>query len=533
MKLARILIPLALLFPVVAAAASPSLVDIDVSSGVIAGWVGKTLGIARGALPLMFVVALLFEAAQPPSAPKDFGGVIWRLLIVMALLAGYTQIFSTVMAMTSGIAAQIAPTEIWSRLSDATVKFLEAKRQFQMRELVGGAKAGSVGDTALGYVGLNLDTLGGSMLDTLVTMIVLTGQAMFRVLGTFGNVLAGLLFVLGPLSIVLSVPRGSDTGMRWFRVFASVLSWPIISALIVGLVVEFGLKTLTPTSSYEAAFNSLVLSGILCVCAFAVPTVASALMGSGLGALGTGFASMQSWMAGTVGRAATGAAALAGVAGFAGNAGAGGGGGSSGRLASAGQGDAGRHNAATRRGASFNGNPPLGGGEGRSGSGGSAGRPASAGGVSPEVAAELHGNVAGDSPVAPQGVPISPGPAGLDHPMRVAGDETVIAPHPSGEEGPTVRIFVNRPSPAPVARGINAAAPVGRPNPPRLGPPTAGVVNDHPPKRDAAPALKGRVERGGALAAQPPPRPPPFPGDSQNLPTRKIPVRLEKNGGEL
>lgn len=283
-----------------------SLVRMDVGGGLVGAWAGMTKGIAFSFLPFLFIVSMAAEAwGKGPAEPRDFGKVVQRFIVIFVLLSFYGQIFGSLAGMLNGAANSIAPTETWAKLQEATKAFLEAKAQYQDREMGGTSGAGN---TAMQWVAGQVDALGGTLIDSAVTLIVLGGQAAFRIVGTLGAVLSGLLYVLGPLAIAASMPASSDAGTKWLRVFVSVLSWPLISSVLVGLLTGYALQALKPNDSYEAAYSSIVLAGILTVTAFAVPVVASALTGAGMGAVGAGWSSLNAWS----GAAATAGAAMAG-----------------------------------------------------------------------------------------------------------------------------------------------------------------------------------------------------------------------------
>src|SRR5262249_22452213 len=78
--------------PALAQAAGPE--ALSLKAGAPAELLGKTLAIARGLFALSLVLGLLVEAfGGDPSKPKSYGGVAWRALVVVALLAGYPRLF--------------------------------------------------------------------------------------------------------------------------------------------------------------------------------------------------------------------------------------------------------------------------------------------------------------------------------------------------------------------------------------------------------------------------------------------------------
>lgn len=314
MKSLSRLVPLLLvLAPLAAHAGAGSVIDVNLGAGVVGAWVGKTLGVATSFLPFLFLLSFAVEAfGKPPSEPKDFGAVVWRCLLVIVLLAFYGALFGRLYALLDGVSKSIATQDLWEKFMHSAEGFLADKKLYQEQQVGAELKSGNVGNAVAEQMVGSIDGLGGALMDVAVALVLLAGQAAFRIVGTFGQVLSLLLYVLGPLAIAASVPRGSDTGTKWLRVFISVLLWPLISALLVGLLSEYAIDALKPHSSYEAAYKSIGLAGVLCVTAFAVPVIASALTGAGMGAVSSGWSSMGSW----AGAASGGLGAAAAVAGL-------------------------------------------------------------------------------------------------------------------------------------------------------------------------------------------------------------------------
>lgn len=314
--LVRRLLVLAIAVPSLAYAGAGSVLHVDLGSGVVGAWTGTALGVARSFLPFLFVVAFAAEAfGKSPGEPRDFGAVVWRFVVVGVLLTFYGSLFGRFAALLDGVSSSIAPQETWQKLQSAAGAFLKQKANYQLDQAsvaASNATSGRLVDAAGEFASGQAEFIGGLLIDAVVTLVILAGEAAFRIVGTFGQVLSMLLYVLGPLAIAASVPRASDAGAKWFRVFISVLLWPLISALLVGLLSEYALKALAPGSGYDAAYKSIALSGLLCVTAFAVPVIASALTGASLGAVSGGWASMGAWAA----AAASGARAVGGAAGL-------------------------------------------------------------------------------------------------------------------------------------------------------------------------------------------------------------------------
>lgn len=278
------------LLPCFALAADTAPQTVDYSSGIVADWKDVTASSAFALLPLMLVVSFAVEAfGRAPGQPKDFGAVVWRFLLVFVLLVAYQGLFGRIMGLMSEVAGRIPTKDAWAQVEKKSAELLLAKGQYQLRELQGSA---SLGESVVNWVAGGADVAGGFLLDAAVSLIVLLGEAAHWIVSTLGKVLTLLLYILGPLALAVSVPRGSDVGGRWFRIFISVLSWPILSNIIVALMSKYALDGLSPTSSYDTAYRTIGFAGILCLTAFAAPVVASSLVGGSFHAVGAGLASV-------------------------------------------------------------------------------------------------------------------------------------------------------------------------------------------------------------------------------------------------
>ena len=268
-----------------------------------ASWGSKSLGLAHGFFPVMviigFVVELLFgEPGEQPTVRRT----LWRSVLVFVLLtsvgssghSGNQTIYSwacfQMASMSDSLTASLAPENAFAKFSEVSEKWLKE---------LNSSSPSSVGDVlALGGAGL-----GGVLFSMLIGLAMLIGQGAMWVMQELAKVLAILLYAIGPLALVFWLPKSSDSLSRWLRTFITILAWPVLSALILSIVVAGGLKGLDGASP---AFASIATALLLSVTACAVPAIASALVGSGMGAIGGGLATLT--MAGSVG---TGGVALA------------------------------------------------------------------------------------------------------------------------------------------------------------------------------------------------------------------------------
>lgn len=295
-----LLLAVVLLIPQVAMAApAPVQVVLDFTSGSLADWLGKTLGLARSLLLLMLLVGIAAEAFGKPAGQGDFAGVARRFVLVFAFLVplpsgetAYVRVMGWVMDSFYGVASSWGSAAAWTRLGEAVDAFWTAKVDWNVGEV---KASNGLADMAMSVIGLQVDGTGGLLLSSAVTLLVALGQASLSVLNAASRVLAGVLFILGPLPIVASIPAGVGGFGRWMRTFVSVLLWPLLSALMVDILVTFAIKTLTPHTSYESAYQSLAVAGLMMLVAFAVPVLASSLTGASMGAIGAGWSAMAQW----------------------------------------------------------------------------------------------------------------------------------------------------------------------------------------------------------------------------------------------
>lgn len=301
-----------LLVPAVALADT---ITMDFSSGPLSAWLGRTLGFARQALLLMLFLGLAAEAFGKPPGQGDFAGVVRRFFLVAFLLlplgatgvTPYSRIMGEVMETFQGVAKSWGTKDAWARMSDATGAFWAAKAKWNLSEV---KSSNGVLDLINSVAGLEVDGVGGALLTAALSLILALAQASLTVLNASASVLTGVLFILGPLPIVASIPAGVGGFGRWMRVFVSVLTWPVISAILVDLVTSFVLKTLKPNTSYETAYQSLAIAGLMMFISFAVPVLASALTGASMGAVGAGWSALAHWGGFAMSMASRGAGAV-------------------------------------------------------------------------------------------------------------------------------------------------------------------------------------------------------------------------------
>lgn len=282
-RLALLLALGALLLPASALAEQFKIPVLDLTSGAPAKYYGVIMGIARDAFLFSFVLGLALEAfSSAPSAPRDYAGVVQRAVIVLALLVFFPTIFGTVIRSTDGLATQLTPPDVWEKFWQASANYLQANYDGSKDPSVAqvqGAEAepgflDSVANAAK-YAGR---LAGGGIFNAFLTMAMLICQGLHWVIGTLAHVLIALLYVVGPLALVGSIPKASGVGGRWFLTFVTIAFWPVISALLLAITSELGLQAFLA----QGAFGSLASAMLIAATAVATPSIASALIGGGV-----------------------------------------------------------------------------------------------------------------------------------------------------------------------------------------------------------------------------------------------------------
>jgi hypothetical protein len=120
--------------------------------------------------------------------------------------------------------------------------------------------------------------VGGFFYDSLVAFLLLVAEGLVIVMVKLGKVLAALLFCIGPLALVASIPRPSSTGTKWFGHFITVLSWPIFTGLLLSIMVAMGSEG-AETAGYIAAVIASLLMGAI---ALSTPRLAAQVVGGTL-----------------------------------------------------------------------------------------------------------------------------------------------------------------------------------------------------------------------------------------------------------
>ena len=265
---------------------------LDLSTGAPKELLGKTLGLARSLWVFCLVLSLILEAfGSSPTSRRDYGGCVFRALVILALLSVYPRVFGSVINLAEGLSARIAPPDTWSKFAQKNSELLEklySKKSADVEEAEasGGPLSGASGKaSALAKLAGNY--VGGMFFDSLIGLFVLVGQAAHWVLGALARILSTVYYLLGPLALVFAVPRASGSGSAWFRSFVTIASWPIFSSVLLAITASFLFKGYD-TQGFSTAFGAVASALLLTATALAVPSLASSMVGGAGNLIGQG-----------------------------------------------------------------------------------------------------------------------------------------------------------------------------------------------------------------------------------------------------
>lgn len=277
----RRLLPALVLLPTSALADTlgrPMIQALDLTTGTPKALLGQTMSLAWGMLTFALVLGLIVTAfGTSPTQSRDYGAVLWRFLLVLALLSGYNTIFGSVVKTCNSLAARIEPQDAWNTF------FAKQEAYYQSVSVQSGpaATGSDSGDSSVvptvkaigGYV-------GGAIFDGLLLLILALGQAIQWAFAQIAQILVAVFYILGPLALVWWIP-GTDSAARWFRSFVTIACWPIMMSLLVAIAtgVLFQSQDSLSQGSLLASFGSLASTLLLTCLTLAVPALTSALIG--------------------------------------------------------------------------------------------------------------------------------------------------------------------------------------------------------------------------------------------------------------
>src|SRR3954465_6699474 len=263
----------------------PSSLLVSFKTGAIAEMVATTLHLARTYFVFALIVGYLVEwAGKSPSADRDYAGCTWRAFLVLFLLVFYTDVFGSVINLSSAITRQVTPPSVAERLYDDYKTQLKARyarmNDAQARALLSpngdAAKTADAEAQAASFDFIGTIT-GGLLRDSLVSFLAAIGLVVHWLISRLAILLMTLFYVIGPLALVFSIPSVSDAGTKWFSEFVAFCAWPIISGLLLRISVALGSHLIFGTG--PGAIETLASSLLMTVSAIATPVLCSKLVG--------------------------------------------------------------------------------------------------------------------------------------------------------------------------------------------------------------------------------------------------------------
>ncbi|MGO8970434.1 MAG: hypothetical protein ACLQDQ_12770 [Myxococcaceae bacterium] len=245
---------------------------LDLRGGAVGELTARTLAIAHGLVAFLLLLGLVVELLRGPARPKRYLAVLWRTLVVLALLQTYTFLAGSLVKQCTSLAQNLASVDSGDSL--------ERYRQAATQPLAGGAQAGGAGSAAGAPVVPATEGkpagLGGVLFDVFLSLVVLLAGAVHWVFTQLSRILISFFYAIGPLALAFYVP-GLDAPQRWLRSLVTVSCWPVVSSVLLNLstAVLFSPETPGPGAPFAAVASSL----LLCALAFATPRIASALVG--------------------------------------------------------------------------------------------------------------------------------------------------------------------------------------------------------------------------------------------------------------
>ncbi len=261
---------------------------LDFTQGPLGALFRKIMSLAKSFLFLAIFVGLFVEAfGRAPGTPREYGAVVWRLVIVVFLLTNYQHVFGTVLNLTRYIADKVEPEK------NALLAYQSESAKFKaaMQKNLGLAQAQPATSDAGPQAVYGAEAFGvpsapnekssgfaGWMYDTLINFFILIAQAVVFVVLWLSKILSAMFFLLGPLALVAAIPRPSHTGGLWFKHFVTVSSWPIFTGLLLSIVVNLGAQG-AGGGTYLA---SIVSACVMAFTALSAPVLANHIIGGAL-----------------------------------------------------------------------------------------------------------------------------------------------------------------------------------------------------------------------------------------------------------
>ena len=259
---------------------------LDFTQGPLGGLFAKIMALAKSFLFLAIFIGLFVEAfGRAPGTQREYGAVVWRLVIILFLLTYYQHVFGTVLNLTRYIADKVEPEKnALLAYQSESAKFKAAMQknlaQAQAAASDAGAQPSSYG-AAFGVPSAPNEKgsgFAGWMYDTLINFFILIAQAVVFVVLWLSKILSAMFFLLGPLALVAAIPRPSHTGGLWFKHFVTVSCWPIFTGLLLSIVVDLGAQG----AGGETYLASIVSACVMAFTALSAPVLANHIIGGAL-----------------------------------------------------------------------------------------------------------------------------------------------------------------------------------------------------------------------------------------------------------
>lgn len=259
---------------------------LDFTQGPLGALFAKIMALAKSFLFLAVFIGLFVEAfGRAPGTPREYGAVVWRLVIVLFLLAYYQHVFGTVLNLTRYIADKVEPEKnALLAYQSESAKFKAAMQKNLAQAQAATSDAGPQQASYREAFGVPAPPnekgtrFAGWMYDTLINFFILIAQAVVFVVLWLSKILSAMFFLLGPLALVAAIPRPSHTGGLWFKHFVTVSCWPIFTGLLLSIVVNLGAQG----AGGETYLASIVSACVMAFTALSAPVLANHIIGGAL-----------------------------------------------------------------------------------------------------------------------------------------------------------------------------------------------------------------------------------------------------------
>jgi hypothetical protein len=251
-------------------------VTLDFTTGPLAELFDQVMKIAKGLVLLMLLLALFLEAfGKAPEAPREYGAVLGRFMLVLVLLVYYSEIFGTVINLMDFVASKVSPSEV------AAKTYLK-ERFHDVVVGIGGESQGGEGEgvgTTLKKAVLHAAV--GVQFDALVTFLLALCELTRTLIERLGKMLVGLFYLLGPLALVAAIPRNSHSGGMWLKQFITFCTWPIFTGILMNILLNMS-EQARLDGEYLHYLGAMASALVFALAMIAAPILAGSLVGGGV-----------------------------------------------------------------------------------------------------------------------------------------------------------------------------------------------------------------------------------------------------------